>query len=178
MSRRSGDDQRRAAPGTPVVYKDGTHGWIDDPGLPPDASHDVTKEEKLRRAREDRDALLSEEVWYTSKQVAERAPDTLAEGGPDEYTSQLRSQRRLFGVRFRGQYLHPAFQFQPNGEMHPAMAEVLKILPCTDANWYAAFWWFQPTGLLGGRRPADVFQAEPRRVVSAADHDFVRGDEF
>jgi hypothetical protein len=163
--------------GRRVVYKDGTVGWSDAPALPPEAASAVTKDEMLQGARERRDVLLAEEVWYTSKQIVERTTDAQVRGNPDEYTNRLRSERRSLGVRFRGQYLHPASQFQPSGVVHPAMVEVLKFLPHSDANWAAAFWWFQPTGLLDGQRqprtddsgrPQDSMrQHVTRRVVSS-----------
>ncbi len=181
------DGKKRAAQGVLAVDNDGTHDvWEDDPGLPLDSPRTVAMAEMLRRAREVRDALLAEEVWLTSEQIAERSTDAFAERSPEEYTKRLRSERRLLGVRFRSQYLHPASQFLPGGELHPAMADVLKYLPHSDANWTAAFWWFQPTGFLfehgtsseiPARRPADVFLVDPHRVVAAAEHDFVRGDD-
>ncbi len=199
MSSGGGDDRKRAAPGTLVVHKDGARGWVDEDGviryedgtagwlddnqrnLPPSPS----KEVMLDRAREERDYLLANESWYTSEQVAKRSTDELAGLSSEEYTKLLRSERRLLGVRFRGEYLHPASQFLPSGEVHPAMLDVLTLLPHSDANWAAAFWWFQPTGLLlergisgewEARRPADVFLADPQRVVAAAKSDFVRRD--
>ena len=90
----------------------------------------------------------------------------------DEFTRELRLSKRLLGVRYKGKYLHPAFQFLPGGEVHPAMARVLHAMPVTDANWNAAFWFFSRTGLLGAQRPADVFRDDPDSVVVAAQQAF------
>jgi len=60
------------------------------------------------------------------------------------------------------------------------MAEVkdlLDVLPTTDANWNLAFWVFQPTRALGGKRPADVFRQDPQRVVVVAQKDFLGDNE-
>ena len=126
----------------------------------------------FERARQMRDRLLAQEDWLTSEQVADRTSEQ-----PDDYTKELRRARRLLGVRYKGNYLHPAFQFLPTGDVSPVMARVLHVLPITDSDWNAVFWFFSPSGLLAGRRPADVFRENPESVVAAAESDFVRCDD-
>jgi len=146
-------------------------GWADDT---PDLSVVPAAIDPFEAAKQTRDRLLAKESWLDSKAVARAARSTLVESNPAQFASRLRREHRLFGVRWRGEYLHPAFQFLPTGELNPEMAKLLDVLPTTDANWNAAFWLFQPTGKLGGHRPADVFANNPKAVIAAATADFVR----
>lgn len=125
-------------------------------------------------ARERRDELLKSETWLSSTEVAKHARGgAVLESNPHQHASRLRREKRLFGVRLGGQYLHPAFQFTPaTGEPHPALPELLAKLPDEDHGWAAALWLFAPTGKLGGARPADVFQERPAEVIDAARRDF------
>lgn len=125
-------------------------------------------------ARERRDELLKSEVWLSSTEVAKRARGgAVLESNPHQHASRLRREKRLFGVRLGGQYLHPGFQFTPaTGEPHPALPDLLAKLPDEDHGWAAALWLFAPTGKLGGARPADVFQERPAEVIDAARRDF------
>jgi hypothetical protein len=152
--------------------KDHLSGWPDDSPFAIKRD-DLQPPDPLLIARRVRDRLLAGESWLISKQIG----SAMREPAADEYTRRLRSERRLFGVRYKGEYLHPAFQFLPNGEVHPAMARLLLLLPVTDANWNVAFWFYQPTGWLRGRRPADVFSEDPDAVLLGAEKDFVSGDD-
>ncbi|TDR38428.1 hypothetical protein DFR29_121100 [Tahibacter aquaticus] len=127
----------------------------------------------LDAARALRDTLLKDEMWLTSTQVAEHGRGEALETNPHEYASRLRRERRLLGVRIRGQYLHPAFQFlTATGAPHPKMSELLAILPAEDHGWAGALWCFSPTNALDGQRPADRFLADPDAVIALARRDF------
>ena len=131
----------------------------------------------LDAARQKRDALLKSERWLSSTEVAEHARGEVLYSNPHQHASRLRREGRLFGVRLGGQYLHPAFQFQPaSGEPHPRLDELLAKLPGEDNGWAAALWLFAPTRKLDGARPADVFLANPDAVIDAARRDF-EGDD-
>lgn len=125
-------------------------------------------------ARERRDELLKSEDWLSSTEVAQRARGgAVLESNPHQHASRLRREKRLFGVRLGGHYLHPAFQFAPaTGEPHAALPDLLAKLPDEDHGWAAALWLFAPTAKLGGARPADVFQERPAAVIDAARRDF------
>lgn len=146
-------------------------GWPDE-GLP---VAPATPLDRLAAARARREAILADGRWLTSDEVALEARGALVDSNAAQYASRLRREGRLFGVRVRGQYRHPEFQFQKNGEVHPAMAKLIALLPTSEANWTAAFWLFQLTRALEGRRPVDVFPADPQRVIDFAEREF-RGD--
>lgn len=125
------------------------------------------------RARDFRDELLRTERWLTSAEVIETAQGLIPESTPEAYTSRMRQLGELFAVRFRGQYLFPAFQFTADGQVNPAMKRLIAVLPPTTAsNWSTAFWLFAPNAQLEGRRPADRFPLDPEAVIRVA-HDAI-----
>lgn len=130
--------------------------------------------DRLNAALDDRDDLLKSVTWLNSAKVAQLARAG-AESNPEQYASRLRREKRLFGVRYKGENLYPEFQFQQGGDVHPAIERPLEILPVTGANWTAAFWLFQPHGRFGGKSPAEVFQKRSSEVVESAREDFVTG---
>lgn len=132
---------------------------------------------QTERAVARRDELLASEPWLDYKKVAHLARGALVESNGSEYASRLRRERRLLGAKVRGAYQHPAFQFGADGAVLPDMAKVLAILPKDDSGWASTFWFFQPSGVLDGRRPADVFREDPGAVIRAAEMDFVRRDD-
>ena len=72
----------------------------------------------------------------------------------------------------------PTFQFQlDTGRLMPEMSTHLSILPRDRSGWRQALWLFQPHGQLEGKRPADVFQKDPKAVIEAARSDFEINDE-
>lgn len=138
---------------------------IDRGGLSAEATHNR------------RSALLAQEPWFTSQDAASQARGRTVESNPYEYASRLRREHRLFGARFRGRYLYPAFQFvSDTGEPHPALRDLIAVLPESNDGWTAAFWLFEPTGRLQGARPVDRFGEDPTAVITAAKHAF-QGDD-
>jgi hypothetical protein len=80
-------------------------------------------------------------------------------------------------VLHKGEYLHPEFQFNARtGSLRREMAQLLQVLPKDRTGWGAALLCFQPTGRLGGRRPADAFATDGQAVIAAAKQDF-KGDD-
>lgn len=144
--------------------------WPDAPALSNDAVVPPPAD-RLEGARQDRDDLLKDDRWYTAAEIP--GPSRGSESDPSQDVNRLRLAMKLLAVRWQGEYLYPAFQFDQDGSALPSIPELLKILPTTDANWSAMFWIFQPTGRLGGLRPADVLAGNPDAVVAAAALDFL-----
>lgn len=135
----------------------------------------MQKPDPLEGARADRDDLLAKERWLSAEEVARALKAKLTGVEAENWVAKLRQNKQLFGVRFRGRYLHPEFQIEKPGMLQPNLQALISLLPITDANWTAAFWLFQPDRRLDGRRPVDVFGQKPDAVVSAARQDFVDG---
>lgn len=104
----------------------------------------------------------------------------LPKGVADEFNyetiNNMKQDRRLFGVKYRGEALYPLFQFAENGSLKSEMAIVLSVLPPDKHGWAAAFWFFQSTVLLDGKSPANVYLQDAVAVIRAARSDFVRQD--
>lgn len=161
------------SPGSPIQI-DGqmeAAGWKDECLPLPASTND--ERDRLRASFERRDRLLQSETWLSCDEVAIRTSDGIVGNDPEQHIRKLRSEGRLFGVRFKGKYLHPDFQFDAQGRLMPEVKDLLDVLPTGGTNWNLAFWVFQPTGALNGRRPADVFRQNPDRVVAVARKDFL-----
>ena len=99
---------------------------------------------------------------------------------PAKAAAELRAAGRLLGVWSSEDrtYLHPDFQFSSDGSIRRDVAKLLTVLPVDgDAGgWRRAFWLFGVREALDGKCPADVFVADPDRVLALAHFDFF-GDE-
>jgi hypothetical protein len=90
-----------------------------------------------------------------------------------ESPSELRNQGRLLGVWVVSEfkYRYPSFQFD-DGKVHPAVQELLNILPKGNGSgWSQAEWFYSPHALLG-RPPAEIMGTDPDRVIEAARREY------
>lgn len=151
-----------------------------------------------------RDALLARaraEAWPESGVVGQQLGSTTEEAGRQRATRE-RQAGRLFGVRPPGErtFVHPRFQFLPDGRAHPQLPDLLTALStnpdltdATDpAGWGRLGWLYQPRPSLSvrslaedrspdgvaddtldarGRTPAEVFPTDPDAVVARARED-------
>jgi poly(hydroxyalkanoate) granule-associated protein len=76
---------------------------------------------------------------------------------------------RIFTVDHEGTKHVPLFQFDKGGQPRPAVAGVIRALGGKTSNWGLALWLTANSGWLGGRRPVDLLNSEPERVVQAAE---------
>ena len=126
-------------------------------------------------AIEFRDELL-EKGWPDDHRVAElvgKAP------GPDAITYAIRAQASgdLLGVWSAPRYcfLYPDFQFDRSGTIRKDVAGLLAVLPSEDdrGGWRRTFWLYSPHALLDDRTPAEIFIADPARVIAVAREEFL-----
>lgn len=123
---------------------------------------------RLELARQRRDTILATGVWHTA---ASAFADSA--GHPEVRATSLRNERALFGVRFRGRFLYPDFQFASPGEPRKEMRDLMALLPVEESNWVALFWLYQPSRALDGDSPAAMFPKDPARVIAHAHAAFV-----
>lgn len=114
--------------------------------------------------------------WPDGKRVAEIV-GAASRSNPHQYAARLRANAALLGVWVAAErtYRHPDFQFDDNGVLHAALADLLKALPRNEEDrngWRRAFWLYSPHALLSGEAPADVFGRDPQRVVEVARGEF------
>jgi hypothetical protein len=82
--------------------------------------------------------------------------------------NRWRQEGQIFSVTYQGQTLYPAFQLDADGQPRPVIAEVIRTLGSTSADWELAIWFISYTGWLGGRRPVDLLDSDPEAVAEAA----------
>lgn len=82
--------------------------------------------------------------------------------------TRLAKEGRIFGVKTQRGLRYPGFQFATNGRPLPDMETILAILEPDEDPWDIAFWMDTENALLDGRKPAEVLQDSPQRVVDAA----------
>jgi len=136
--------------------------------LLPDAP--LPSSDKILQARRNAAArwhLLQEFGAFSSDQIADlrsRAKNRHA------LANRWRNEGRVFAVEYRGQLLHPAFQFDPETfDPLPVISDALKALPRQDMSpWEICLWWTADNGWLDGARPVDALDDRPEAVIQAA----------
>ncbi|MFP3606071.1 hypothetical protein [Paraburkholderia sp. SIMBA_053] len=135
----------------------------------------LARDEAHQEAIALRNELLAKN-WPDGKRVAEIV-GAASRSNPHQYAARLRANAALLGVWVAAErtYRHPDFQFDDNGVLHPALADLLKALPRNEEDrngWRRAFWLYSPHPLLLGEAPAEVFGHDPQRVVEVAREEF------
>jgi hypothetical protein len=135
--------------------------------MPDDAVPDSAVVEQARRNAEARTAFLEQVATATSAELAElsgsRARNKAALAGG------WRKAGRVFAVSVSGQLRFPLFQFDRAGQPRPALAELIRTLEAQGlSGWELALWFTGTSERLEGRRPLDLLDAEPERVLEAA----------
>src|SRR5919106_2966043 len=123
---------------------------------------------QARRNAEARTALLGEFGALRSAEVAELAGSRAANRAA--LANRWRAENRVVAVPAGDELLYPGFQFTPEGRPHQAVGAALAILRTEPgvSDWQAALWFVGANGWLGGRRPADLLNEDPRAVEDAA----------
>jgi hypothetical protein len=136
-------------------------GMVPDLEIPSEAMMILARRNAKRRAE-----VLQEFGALTGEQVAQersRAANRHA------LAARWRKEGKLFGVPYRGQILYPAFQFDDDGGLRPALSDVLAALPRDRmSDWEVAHWWTAANGWLDGRRPVDLLETDTEAIVHAA----------
>jgi DNA-directed RNA polymerase sigma subunit (sigma70/sigma32) len=113
-----------------------------------------------------RSELLKEFGALTAEQVADQAGSTAS--NRSALASRWHSEGRTIGVPFHGRTLYPAFQFR-DGRPSPIVERAGAILRNRGlSGWSLALWFTTPSGWLWDRRPVDLLDEDPERVLAAA----------
>lgn len=76
---------------------------------------------------------------------------------------------RVFGFEWRSSLWVPMFQFDTDDlTVKPAAQAVRAALPELGSGWAVAVWFASRNEMLEGRRPVDLLEDEPDRVLDAA----------
>lgn len=113
-----------------------------------------------------REEMLKEFGALTAEQVADQAGSTAA--NRSALASRWHGEGRILGVPWHARTLYPAFQFR-DGRPHPTVVHAAAILRDRGlGGWALALWFLTPSGWLWDRRPVDLLDEDPERVLVAA----------
>ncbi|WP_157155911.1 hypothetical protein [Diaminobutyricimonas sp. LJ205] len=86
------------------------------------------------------------------------------------YAARLRSAGKLLAVKRMNKYLYPGFQFA-NGQVRPVISRLVaasKDLGKSESG--VIVWLMSPTSYLNDRRPVDLLDSDPQKVLETARH--------
>jgi hypothetical protein len=113
-----------------------------------------------------RSELIEEFGALSAEEVADRAGSKAR--NRSALASRWHSEGRTLAVLWHGRTLYPAFQFR-DGRPIPIVGRATGILRERGlGGWQLALWFTTPSGWLWDRRPVDLLDEEPERVLAAA----------
>lgn len=114
-------------------------------------------------------AILEGTSWLTAAEVAQLSGASAAER-PEKRVYAWRDRGKLFSLRLDdGTERFPLYAFDPGGQPHEALQEILVRLGPINA-WRIAAWFNGGTRALGGRAPRELLESDPQAVLQAASH--------
>ena len=132
---------------------------------PPSAPHAALA------SREVLSALVADgQRFLDSASVRRALASASPHSDPASLTSRARMKGQILGVWDGKAYRYPVFQFDDKGLPRTDTPELVGVLP-RDADGSgrdAVLWLFAPDAALDGKTPAEVFTADPHRVVALA----------
>jgi len=127
-------------------------------GMPP---------ELLSRYEKARESAVKEFGLLRSEDLA-RAIHSTAEN-VSLVASKWRRKGEIFAVNYGGKPGYLAFQFNPvTGRPKPVIAQIIEIFPPNTDGWRLALWLTSANPRLANRRPVDVLDKEPDKVIETA----------
>lgn len=89
---------------------------------------------------------------------------------PSAQPNKWKRDRAIFAVQHNGIDYFPlyALDSDANYKPYPVLKEVLNVFQGSKSGWSLAFWFAGLNSFLDDRRPQDLLEIEPERVVAAA----------
>ena len=82
--------------------------------------------------------------------------------------ARWRADGKIFALDYRGRLLYPAFQFDQQGRPKSIIGKVLAMLGGAAGPWQTAIWFTSANPWLDGKRPLELLDSKPDRVLDAA----------
>ena len=124
---------------------------------------DVSRAQKQAKALQ---AVLEDSEWLTAEQIGERgkfSPSNLAAPA-----NRWKQEGKIFAVPYQGQDRFPRYgldeTFRPLRGLEPVLAQLGPISP-----WRVAVWFESTNSWLGNRRPREILENDPVKVLRAAE---------
>ncbi|WP_175983234.1 hypothetical protein [Caballeronia zhejiangensis] len=113
--------------------------------------------------------VLEASDWLTAAQIARLAE--LSGSNPSQQPNRWKHDGLIFAIDINGKDHFPAYGLDPDRKYRPrrAMMDVLKVFGNRKDGWALAFWFASVNSYLGGARPLDVLQSDPKHVIEAAE---------
>lgn len=86
-------------------------------------------------------------------------------------SSRWKQAGRVFAVPYAGKTYFPTFQFDQSGEPKHIVRDILGILQPHYGPWETGLWFTAASGILGGKRPVDLLDEAPEKVLAAAQYE-------
>ena len=134
------------------------------PRKPPTA-HALKEAAMLARAKK---AVLENGDWVTAAELAKLAE--LKTVNPSSQPNKWKRNQQIFAIAHNGVDYYPTYGLDPLAGYRPlkAMARVIELLSPYRDSWGMAYWFASDNSMLNGKRPQDLLQSEPDRVIEAA----------
>lgn len=124
---------------------------------------------QARRNAEAREKLIRDFGVLSSVDVASLAGSRAKNKA--SLANRWKQEGRIFSVPHRGSIYFPSFQFDAEGHPRKAVAGVVKALGAKISEWGLGLWFTAGNGWLADRRPVDLLESDPQRVVEAAERE-------
>lgn len=113
-----------------------------------------------------RKAVMESGHWKTATELAQGA--RLGPANPLAQLDNWKRAGRIFAIDHQGQDYFPVYGLAGAGRPLKGLAEVLEVFDGRKDAWALACWFAAMNSFLGGKRPQDVLEISPARVVAAA----------
>lgn len=128
----------------------------------------------LREARmlaQAKTEILQSNDWVTANEISNLAQ--FSSRNPSSQPNKWKQAGKIFALRHEGVDYFPIFGLDPAQGFRPfpALESVISTLDTMKDGWAMAFWFASPNTFLGGKRPKEVFSANPSGVLSAAQEE-------
>ncbi|MFJ1340097.1 hypothetical protein ACIKP7_18420 [Pseudomonas caricapapayae] len=116
-----------------------------------------------------RTAVLESGEWMTAAQIAGLAG--FSPSNPSAQPNKWKREGAIFALRHHGVDYFPAYGLDAANGYRPlkAMAPVLARLKHNKDSWGLAYWFMSVNSFLAGKRPLDLLNSDPDRVLAAAE---------
>ena len=130
------------------------------------SSEEIAAQETVDRDTvEWRSQFMKNHLSWTAKEVADQSTSTAKNRAA--LASRWAQERKIFAVKYEGQFWYPRFQFQ-DGEPLPTVGQVIQAYPAHANGWDFAYFFATPNANIGGRKPLELLKTDPERVLSLA----------
>ncbi|VVP83060.1 hypothetical protein PS910_02145 [Pseudomonas fluorescens] len=112
--------------------------------------------------------ILQSNDWVTASEISDLAQ--FKSSNPSSQPNKWKLAGKIFALRHEAVDYFPMYGLDPSHGYRPfaGLEPVISTLASKKDGWGMAFWFASPNSYLGGKRPKDILQLSPDRVLDAA----------